>query len=152
MGIIRLLHIVRKSSSTRYQIQRTTTNMKNFACLILGMGLLVSATMANPIENDTVDRVKRGSLNFKVLSENISAAKKNFIVAQIKKLNRGVTDASSNGKLAGTLREAVTKQFGGKWIVLGCEKDEFCSFSAVALNKQESLIGIYGQAFWSVSR
>jgi len=126
--------------------------MKNFACLILGMGLLVNATMANPIENDAVDRVKRGSLNFKVLSENISAAKKNFIVAQIKKLNSGVNDASSNGKLAGTLRDAVTKRFGGKWIVLGCEKDEFCSFSAVALNKKESLIGIYGQAFWSVSR
>merc|ERR1712172_330341 len=150
MGIIRLLHIVRKSSSTRYQIQRTTTNMKNFACLILGMGLLVSATMANPIENDTVDRVKRGSLNFKVLSENISAAKKNFIVAQIKKLNRGVTDASSNGKLAGTLRDAVKKQFGGKWLVIGCEKDEFCSIAQTDLNYSEYLAGTYGQAFWSV--
>merc|ERR1711971_901413 len=113
----------------KYQTQRTTTNMKNFACLILGMGLLVNATMANPIENDAVDRVKRGSLNFKVGTEkNISAAKKNFIVAQIKKLNSGVNDASKNGKLAGTLRDAIKKQYGGKWIVLGCEKDEFCSF------------------------
>ena len=69
--------------------------------------LLINATMANPVENDAVDRVKRGSLNFKVGTEkNISAAKKNFIVAQIKKLNSGVNDASKNGKLAGTLRHS----------------------------------------------
>ena len=68
--------------------------------------LLVNATMANPIENDAVDRVKRGSLKFQVTAENISAAKKNFIVAQIKKLNSGVNDASKNGKLAGTLRHS----------------------------------------------
>jgi len=126
--------------------------MKNFACLILGMGLLINATMANPIENDAVDRVKRGSLKFQVTAENISAAKKNFIVAQIKKLNKGVTDASSNGELAGKLRDAVKKQFRGKWIVLGCEKDEFCSFTATDLNKLEYLRGVYGQAFWSITR
>ena len=68
--------------------------------------LLINATMANPIENDAVDRVKRGSLNFKLLRNSISAAKKNFIVAQIKKLNKDVSDASSNGKLAVKLRHS----------------------------------------------
>jgi len=124
--------------------------MKNFACLILGMGLLINATMANPIENDAVDRVKRGSLKFQVTAENISAAKKNFIVAQIKKLNSGVNDASKNGKLAGTLRDAIKKQYGGKWIVLGCEKDEFCSFSQTDLTYHTRLSGWYGQAFWII--
>merc|ERR1711971_361800 len=130
----------------KYQTQRTTTNMKNFACLILGMGLLVNATMANPVENDAVDRVKRGSLNYIVArEENISAAKKNFIVAQIKKLNKGVNDVHKKGKLAGTLRDAVKKQYGGTWLVLGCEKDEFCSFTTPDV--YEKLEGWYDQAF-----
>jgi len=127
--------------------------MKNFACLILGMGLLINATMANPIENDSVDRVKRAdSLNFKVLGEDISAAKKSFILAQIKKLNKDVSDKSNNGRLAGLLRDAVKKQFPGKWVVLGCEKDEFCAFDGRDLNKLEYLRGHYGQAYWSISR
>ena len=74
--------------------------------------LLINATMANPIENDAVDRVKRGSLNFKLLRNSISAAKKNFIVAQIKKLNKDVSDASSNGKLAVKLRHSYFTFFG----------------------------------------
>ena len=54
--------------------------------------LLVNATMANLNENDAIDRVKRGSLNWKTNTEkNISAAKKKFIVAQIKKLG-GLSD------------------------------------------------------------
>jgi len=124
--------------------------MKNFACLILGMGLLINATMANPIENDAVDRVKRGSLNFKLLRNSISAAKKNFIVAQIKKLNKDVSDASSNGKLAVKLRDALKKQYGGKWVVIGCEKDEFCSYAISDMNYSEYLRGLYGQAYWGI--
>jgi len=124
--------------------------MKNFACLILGMGLLINATMADPIENDAVDRVKRGSLNFQVTAENISATKKNFIVAQLKKLDKGISDSHKNGKLASTLRDAVKKQFGGKWVVLGCEKDEFCSFNGRDMNKREELRGYIGQAFWLI--
>jgi len=124
--------------------------MKNFACLILGMGLLVNATMANPIENDAVDRVKRGSLNFQVTGENISATKKNFIVAQIKKLDKGINDVHKSGKLAAALRDAVKKQFGGKWVVLGCEKDEFCSVDLRDLNKRDELRGYIGQAFWAI--
>jgi len=125
--------------------------MKNFACLILGMGLLINATMANPIENDAVDRVKRGSLNFKVGTEkNISAAKKNFIVAQIKRLNKDVSDVHKNGKLAVAVRDALKKQYGGKWAVLGCERDEFCSFASNDLNARERLTGWYGQGYWVI--
>jgi len=125
--------------------------MKNFACLILGMGLLVNATMANPIENDAVDRVKRGSLNFKVGTEkNISAAKKNFIVAQIKKLNKDVNDVHKNGKLAVAVRDAMKKKYGGKWVVIACEKDEFCSYAFSDVNYSEYLRGWYGQAYWGI--
>ena len=60
--------------------------------------------MANLNENDAIDRVKRGSLNFQVVRENISAAKKNFIFAQIKKLDRDIKDVRRKGKLAATLR------------------------------------------------
>jgi len=125
--------------------------MKNFACLILGMGLLVNATMANPIENDAVDRVKRGSLNFIVAREkNISAAKKNFIVAQIKELNKDIRDGGRKGKLAIILRDGLKKKFGGKWLVLGAEKDEFYSFAHADLNLREYVEGFYGQAYWGV--
>jgi len=124
--------------------------MKNFACLILGMGLLINATMANPIEDDAVDRVKRGSLNFKVHSEKISAAKKNFIVAQIKKLNKDIRDGGRNGKLAAILRDGMKKQFGDKWLVWGCENDEFCSIAQTDLNSSEYIRGSYGTGTWGV--
>ena len=69
--------------------------------------MLINATMANPIEDDTIDRVKRGSLNFKVAKErSISAAKKNFIVAQIKELNKDIRDGGRKGKLAVILRHS----------------------------------------------
>jgi len=125
--------------------------MKNFACLILGMGLLINATMANPIENDSVDRVKRGSLNFRVIKEkNISAAKKNFIEAQIKKLNKDIRDGGRKGKLAVILRDGMKKQFGGKWLVYGCENDEFCSVAQGDLNSREYVSAAYGTATWGV--
>ena len=66
--------------------------------------LLINATMANPIENDAVDRVKRGSLNFRVVKENMGGSMKNFVVAQIKKLDRDMSDVHKKGKLARTLR------------------------------------------------
>jgi len=124
--------------------------MKNFACLILGMGLLINATMANPIENDAVDRVKRGSLKFEVATDKISATKKNFIVAQIKKLNKGVNDIHKSGKLAVAIRDAMKKKFPGKWLVIGCERDEFCSIAHADLGFRDVLTGWYGQAYWAV--
>ena len=51
-----------------------------------------------------------------------------------------------------SFRDALKKKYGGKWLVLGCEKDEFCSFSALDLNVSEQLQGYYGQAFWSVKK
>lgn len=121
--------------------------MKNFACLILGMGLLVNATMANLNENDAIDRVKRGSLNWKNGKiENISAAKKKFIVAQIKKLG-GLSDGD---RVSVSLSNALKKKFGGRWMVLACEKDEICSFSLGGMPVQGKLRGWYGQTYWAV--
>jgi hypothetical protein len=125
--------------------------MKNFACLIL-IGLLVNITMANLNENDTIDRFKRGSLDFKVRRQTVSDTKKNFIVAQIKNLYNGVSDKHRNGKLAKTLSNALTNQFGGRWMALGCEKDEFCSFTWGTLPVLEQLGGYYGETFWEVYR
>ena len=68
--------------------------------------LLVNATMANLNENDAIDRVKRGSLNFQVSTQTVSATKKNFIVAQIKTLYKGVSYVHKRGKIAGSLRHS----------------------------------------------
>ena len=68
--------------------------------------LLVNMTMANLNENDAIDRVKRGSLKFNYVSESISATKKKFIEAQIKKLYKDVSDTHKGGKLAITLRHS----------------------------------------------
>jgi len=125
--------------------------MKNFACLILGMGLLVNATMANLNENDAIDRVKRGSLKWKVYeAKNISSAKQSFIVAQIKKLYGGVKDGTDKGKVATKIRDAVKKQYGGKYVVLGCETDEFCSLSQSDMIWSEVFQGFYGQTWWFI--
>jgi len=121
--------------------------MKNFACLILGMGLLINATMANPIENDAVDRVERGSLKWKTNTvENISDYGKNFIVAQIKKLGQ----LSDGDRVTVSLSAALKKKFNGKWMVLACESDEICSFSLGGMSVQGKLRGWYGQTYWAV--
>ena len=74
--------------------------------------LLVNATMANPVENDAVDRVKRGSLNFKVSREqNVSAAKKNLIEATMKTLYRDISDGPKRGKMALALRHSYFTYF-----------------------------------------
>ena len=67
--------------------------------------------MANLNENDTIDRFKRGSLDFKVRRQTVSDTKKNFIVAQIKNLYNGVSDKHRNGKLAKTLRHSYFTNF-----------------------------------------
>jgi len=127
--------------------------MKNFACLILGMGLLVNATMANLNENDVVDRVKRGSLNFKVSRElNISATKKNFIGTQIKKLYRDIIDGPNRGKMALALSNAMKNKFRGRWMVLICEHREICGFHNGGLKIHEFVIGWYGRVFLEVAR
>jgi len=129
--------------------------MKNFACLILGMGLLVNATMANLNENDAIDRVKRGSLNFKVAGQTVSATKKNFIVAKIKTLYRGVNDVHKRGKIAGSLSNALKNQFGGRWMVFYTTpkfQDKYPSFTPGGLKVLEYFRGWYGQTYWSVSK
>ena len=45
----------------------------------------------------------------------------------------------------------MTNNFGGKWVVFICEKDEICSFSGVP-GKLEYLMGWYGQAYWSIAK
>jgi len=125
--------------------------MKNFACLILGMGLLVNATMANLNENDAIDRVKRGSLNFQVKYRSISATKKSFIEAQIKTLYNKLVDGGNQGKIAETLRIGLENEFeGSRWIVLICEKDGICSLSKGTLYGIEYLHGFYGQTGWYI--
>jgi len=107
--------------------------------------------MANLNENDAIDRVKRGSLNFKVTVEkNIGDAEKNFTMTLIQKLDRDIKDVHRNNGLATTLKNALKKQYGGKWLVIGCEKDEFCSFDQLDLNIHEELRVYYGKAFWGV--
>ena len=71
--------------------------------------MLVNVTMANLNENDTIDRFKRGSLNFKVTSQSVSATKKNFIVAQIKKLG-GLSDGD---RVSVSLRHSYFASFFG---------------------------------------
>jgi len=126
--------------------------MKNFACLILGLGLLVNLTMANPIENDAIDRFKRGSNSFKVVAENISYAKKTFIQSQIKTLEKTLREGLHGGKIAIKLRKSLTNNYGGRWMVLICEKDEICSFSHGTLPIYEYLKVFYGQVGWYVYR
>ena len=75
--------------------------------------LLVNMTMANLNENDAIDRVKRGSLKFNYVSESISATKKKFIEAQIKKLYKSVGDTHRGGQLAITLRHSYFANFVG---------------------------------------
>ena len=65
--------------------------------------LLVNLTMANPIENDAIDRFKRGSNSFRVTQESISSAKKTFILSQIKTLEKNLRDKHNQGKIASTL-------------------------------------------------
>ena len=48
--------------------------------------------------------------------------------------------------------KALTNQFGGRWMALGCEKDEFCSFTWGTLPVLEQLGGYYGETFWEVYR
>jgi len=126
--------------------------MKNFACLILGMGLLVNATMANLNENDAIDRVKRGSLNFEVKHQSISATKKSFIEAQIKTLYNELVEGGNNGKIADKLSNGLKNEFEGRWMVLVCEHDEICSFSYGTLPVYELLFGFYGQTGWYIYR
>ena len=73
--------------------------------------LLVNLTMANPIENDAIDRFKRGSNSFEVLDENINSAKKTFILSQIKTLDKNLRDVHNNGKTAVTLRYGYFSSF-----------------------------------------
>ena len=69
--------------------------------------------MANLIENDAIDRFKRGSERIKVNYESISATKKSFIEAQIKTLSNTLVDRSNNGKIAKRLRHSYfTSIFG----------------------------------------
>jgi len=126
--------------------------MKNFACLILGMGLLINLTMANLNEDDAIERFKRGSLRFIAVEKSISATKQRFIEAQIKTLHKEVQDKLRNGKLASSLSNAMKKKFGGNWMVLGCENDEFCSFTQGTTHPTEYLKGNYGTVFWAVYR
>jgi len=126
--------------------------MKNFACLILGMGLLVNATMANLNENDAIDRVKRGSLNFEVKHQSISATKKSFIEAQIKTLYNQLIEGGNHGKIAKKLSNGLKTKFGGRWMVLVFENDEIGSFSLGTLPVFEYLYGFYGQTGWYIFR
>ena len=75
--------------------------------------LLVNITAANLNENDGLGRFKRGSLNFQVASQTVSATKKNFIVAQIKTLYKGVSDVHKRGKTAEALRHSYFTSFFG---------------------------------------
>ena len=78
--------------------------------------LLVNATMANLNENDAIDRVKRGSLNFQVKYRSISATKKSFIEAQIKTLYNELVEGGNNGKIADKLRHSYfTSIFGNQF-------------------------------------
>jgi len=152
--------------------------MKNFACLILGMGLLVNMTMAQGqvpvpnryvqhigvgrterkrdqrdiIENDAIDRVKRGSLNFQVDSESISVTKKSFIEAQIPTLYTKLVEGGNEGKIAKKLSNGLKTEFGGRWMVLIYEHDEIGSFSLGTLPVFEYLYGFYGQTGWYIFR
>ena len=92
----------------------TTPNLIIFDLCILKtfflIRLLINATMANPIENDAVDRVERGSLKWKTNTvENISAYGKNFIVAQIKKLGQ----LSDGDRVTVSLRHSYFASFFG---------------------------------------
>ena len=49
-----------------------------------------------------------------------------------------------------SFRDALKKQYGGKWVVIGCEKDEFCSYAISDMNYSEYLRGLYGQAYWGI--
>ena len=62
--------------------------------------------MANPNENDTIDRFKRGSEKFKVKWESISATKKRFIETKIKALYKDLSDVHKYGKVAKTIRHS----------------------------------------------
>jgi hypothetical protein len=125
--------------------------MKNFACLIL-IGLLVNMTMANLIENDAIDRFKRGSERITVNYESISATKKSFIEAQIKTLSNTLVDRSNNGKIAKRLSDGLQSKFGGRWMVLICELDEICSFAPGKVPLLEYYIVQYKDIQWAVYR
>ena len=44
----------------------------------------------------------------------------------------------------------MKNQFGGKWLVVGCEKDGVCSMAHGDLNSHEYLSFFYGQTNWAV--
>ena len=44
----------------------------------------------------------------------------------------------------------MKNQFGGKWLVIGCKIDEFCSIAHGDLNPHEYLTFHYGQTYWAV--
>ena len=51
-----------------------------------------------------------------------------------------------------SLRNSLKKQYGGKWFVIGCERDEFCSVAQADLKILEQLDVAYGQGYWAVFR
>ena len=68
--------------------------------------------MANVNENDAIDRVKRGSLKWKVsTAKNMSSAKQRFIVAQIKKVYGEVSDKANRGAVAVKIRHSYFTYF-----------------------------------------
>jgi len=122
--------------------------MKNFACLILGLGLLVNLTMANIIDNNAIDRFKRGSERIRVFENSISATKKSFIDAQIKTLYKSLGETPHKWELAQKLSSGLRNKFGGYWIVIICEIDEICSYWIGTPSNRYKVI--YGTTIWGV--
>ena len=44
----------------------------------------------------------------------------------------------------------MKNQFGGKWLVVGCKKDGYCSMAHGDLDSHEYLTFQYGQTYWAV--
>jgi len=106
--------------------------------------LLVNISWANPIENHEIeemsevssDRVKRAppcTASVRFSSSGFSSAKKTFIKGKVQTLMKNINvdsnDSPDNGRSTQLLASALISKYGGKWIVMGCEDDEYCSLS-----------------------
>ena len=66
----------------------------------------------------------------------------------LKGTNFAKLDGPDSGRQSVTIRNAMKKKYGGNWFVLGCEADEFCSYTILPNSKSLLAKVNNGQSVW----